>query len=103
MIPFINEIEEHFKEWYPKEGCGVFAVIKGTLKWFPCKNVATDENDFVIDSDQYIRIAQKGDIVAVIHSHPDAGCEPSEADIKYCNATGIRYYILATQIWNSIF
>ena len=95
MIPFIDEIKQHFEEWYPKEGCGVYAVIKGKLEWFPCNNVATDEDDFVIDSEQYIKIAQKGDIIAVIHSHPDASCEPSPDDIKYCNATGLKYYIFS--------
>ena len=25
----LKEIEEHFEKWYPKEGCGVLAVVKG--------------------------------------------------------------------------
>jgi proteasome lid subunit RPN8/RPN11 len=95
MIQFLDEIEKHFEEWYPREGCGILSVIKGDLKWFPCNNVAEDEDDFIIDSSQYIEIAQKGDIVAVVHSHPDASCEPSQADINYCNATGIKYHIFS--------
>jgi proteasome lid subunit RPN8/RPN11 len=95
MIQFIDEIEKHFEEWYPKEGCGVLAAIKGEMQWFPCKNVATDEDDFVIDSEEYIRVGQRGDIVAVVHSHPDESPEPSELDRKYCNATGLKYYIFS--------
>ena len=56
---------------------------------------STDENDFVISSKQYIDIAHRADITAVVHSHPDASNEPSEADIKYCNATGLPYYIFS--------
>ena len=95
MIEFLEEMQEHFEKWYPREGCGVLAVVKGNLKWFPCDNVATDENDFVISSKQYIDIAHRADITAVVHSHPDASNEPSEADIKYCNATGLPYYIFS--------
>jgi len=95
MIQHLKEIQDHFEKWYPKEGCGVLAVVKGKMKWFPCDNVAEDENDFVIDSKQYIDISHRADIVAVLHSHPDASCEPSDNDIKYCNAVGLPYYIFS--------
>jgi proteasome lid subunit RPN8/RPN11 len=93
MINFLDEIEQHFKEWYPKEGCGVIGVVKGELKWFPCDNVASVNEDFIIDSKQYIAISKKCDIVGIVHSHPDSTPEPSAFDIKYCNALGIPYYI----------
>ena len=95
MIQFLDDIEKHFSECYPRESCGILAVIKGELQWFPCDNVAEDDDDFIIDSSQYIEISQRGDIVGVIHSHPDASCEPSQSDIDYCNATGVKYYIFS--------
>ena len=95
MIEFLEEIEEHFSKWYPKEGCGVLGVVKGKLKWFPCDNVAPEEEDFIIDSKQYIAISQKCDIVGIVHSHPDASPEPSKLDINYCNTLGIPYYIFS--------
>lgn len=95
MIPFIDEIKKHFEEWYPKEGCGVLASVNGDIQWFPCENVATDENDFIINSTEYIEITKKAEIVAIIHSHPDASCEPSQADIDACNTLGIPYYIFS--------
>ncbi len=95
MIKYLDEMQKHFEEWYPKEGCGVLVVIKGDLKWFPCDNVATNEDDFVICSRQYIDISHKGDIVGIVHSHPDASNKPSETDIKYCNVTAIPYYIFS--------
>ena len=52
MFEFIEDIQKHFEEWYPKEGCGVLGVNKGKLAWFPCNNVATNEEDFIIDSKQ---------------------------------------------------
>jgi len=95
VIEFLGEIEEHFSKWYPKEGCGVLGVVKGKLKWFPCDNVAAEEEDFIIDSRQYIAISQRCDIVGIVHSHPDASPEPSELDINYCNTLGIPYYIFS--------
>lgn len=95
MIEHLEAIEQHFANEYPREGCGVLAIQKGKLKWFPCTNVAEDGDDFVIDSMEYLRLTQTSDIVGIVHSHPDSECTPSEADIKYCNALGIRYYIFS--------
>lgn len=95
MIEHLESIEEHFSKEYPREGCGILAVQKGKLKWFPCTNVAEDNEDFIIDSAQYLRISQTSDIVGIVHSHPDAECTPSSIDIKYCNALGIKYYIFS--------
>jgi len=95
MIQFLNEMQEHFEDCYPREGCGVLAVIKGQLNWFACTNVAPSDEDFIIDSKEYISIAKRGDIVGIVHSHPDSSCKPSENDIKYCNALGIPYHIFS--------
>lgn len=95
MIQFLDEMQEHFKQCYPREGCGILAVIKGELNWFPCTNVAASDEDFIIDSKEYLNVAKRGDIVGIVHSHPDATCEPSENDIKYCNAMGVPYHIFS--------
>ena len=95
LIEFLEEYRKHLEECYPKEGCGVLGVVKGELNWFPCTNVADNKEDFVIDSKEFIAISQKADIVATVHSHPDADCAPSDTDIKYCNATGLIYYIFS--------
>jgi|TARA_B110000495_G_C22896150_1_gene522822 proteasome lid subunit RPN8/RPN11 len=89
----IHNIQEHFKQEYPREGCGVISVVKGKKKWFPCTNIAHDEEDFIMDSQEYLKLKRTTDIIAIVHSHPDSTPEPSEADTKYCNALGIPYYI----------
>ena len=94
-MQFFDEIHEHFKKEYPREGCGILAVVKGKKKWFPCTNIAPDDEDFIIDSEEYLKISRTSDITAIIHSHPDATSEPSKTDIKYCNALGIPYYIFS--------
>ena len=91
----LHEIEEHFHNEYPKEACGVLAIVKGKKKWFPCKNVAENDDDFIMCSIDYFRIKSKYDIVGIVHSHPDASNEPSIADVNNCNAIGIPYYIFS--------
>ena len=36
----IEELQEHFEKEYPREACGVIAIVKGKKKWFACTNVA---------------------------------------------------------------
>jgi proteasome lid subunit RPN8/RPN11 len=95
MIEFLEDIQQHFQDEYPKEGCGLLGVMKGKLKWFPCRNVASYEEDFVMSSEDYINVKKKADIIAVVHSHPNAPCTPSKADIDNCNALGLIYHIFS--------
>lgn len=95
MQEYLEDINLHFKKNYPREGCGILGVVKGKLKWFPCENVAEDEDDFIMDSMQYLDISKKCNITGIVHSHPDATSEPSEADINNCNVLQIPYYIFS--------
>jgi proteasome lid subunit RPN8/RPN11 len=92
---FLDEIYDHFYEEYPREGCGILCVKKGKPYWVPCTNVAEDDEDFVIDSTEYLKVRRTSNIIGIVHSHPDADATPSEGDIKYCNALGIPYYIFS--------
>jgi len=91
----LTVIEEHFKNEYPREGCGVLSVVKGKKVFFPCTNVAEDDEDFIIDSKEYIKLLRTTDIIGIVHSHPDRSPEPTESDTKYCNTLGIPYYIFS--------
>ena len=94
-MDFIEDIKQHFEYEFPREGCGVLAVVKGKKKWFPCTNVAQDDEDFIIDSQEYLKLVRTTDIVGIVHSHPDRPSEPTKVDIDYCNALGIPYYIFS--------
>ena len=95
MIQHLSAIEDHFRSWYPKEGCGVIGDVKGKSKWFPCENLAEEEEDFVMNPDDFHRVSLKSDVIAIVHSHIHSSPEPSYNDIKYCNALGIPYYIFS--------
>jgi proteasome lid subunit RPN8/RPN11 len=93
-----KQIFEYFVEQFPKEGCGLLQNKKGKLYWIPCENKAENpEEDFYIDPKEYIKASLSGDIYAIVHSHPDTGEEPSEADIKASDFLGIPYHIYSLE------
>lgn len=91
----IEEIKKHFEKEYPREGCGVIAVVKGKKRFFPCENLAEDNDNFILSSKDWFRIKQQADIIAVVHSHPDTSNLASQTDINNCNAIGLPYYIFS--------
>ncbi|WP_239057915.1 NlpC/P60 family protein [Pseudodesulfovibrio sp. JC047] len=74
----IRAAQEHARAEYPREACGL--VVDGA--YLPRTN--TVENplvDFRISPQGYAAAARRGEIQAVIHSHPDGPDHPSRADM----------------------
>lgn len=84
---------EHLLNEYPREGCGILLNKRGKLEWMPCKNVAENDEEFRIAAEDYIKASLSGDIHAIVHSHPDGSCLPSEADKQASDFLGIPYWI----------
>lgn len=88
-------IRDHAIEQYPRESCGLVVIHKGRELYLPCRNVAKskDEN-FVLEPEDYAKAEEIGEIVAVVHSHPNAPARPSEADLVMCESTGLPWHIV---------
>jgi proteasome lid subunit RPN8/RPN11 len=80
---------------YPREACGLIVRAGGIETFHPCRNVALRQTHFVLDPADYASAAAAGEIVAVVHSHPDATPEPSPADRAACNAAGLPWLIVS--------
>tara|TARA_B110000305_G_scaffold45335_2_gene48122 strand:- start:2290 stop:2979 length:690 start_codon:yes stop_codon:yes gene_type:complete len=91
----LEDIRSHFEDAYPREACGVVGIVKGKKRWFPCRNVAEGCEDFVMCSEDWFRIRQQADVLAIVHSHPDASSEASENDINNCNTLQVPYWIFS--------
>ena len=89
------EIKKHFDIMYPREGCGLITVIKGKKQWVPITNIAEDKDDFLMDSEEYLKYYLSSDIIGIVHNHIGESSEPGETDIEACNTLGIPYYIFS--------
>lgn len=95
MIDDLKEvILEHVKAEYPREACGLAIIFKGKLKYIPCKNNAIGTEHFILDAEDYAKAEDMGEVVALIHSHPNASANASEADFVSCEATKLPWYIV---------
>jgi proteasome lid subunit RPN8/RPN11 len=99
-----SAIVDHANRELPKECCGVVIIRKGKQVYFPCQNQAIGSDNFILSPEDYARADEEGDIVAVIHSHPNMSAKPSQADLVACEASGLPWFIvgLPDQIWEYI-
>lgn len=83
----IKAIKAHAEREYPKECCGLIVLVKAKETYIPCSNVAKEpENDFSISPQDYANAEDLGDIVGVVHSHPDASNRASPKDLAVMNS-----------------
>lgn len=100
-----EKIIEHAKAEYPRESCGLLLNLSGKEHYFPCKNIAENQSDFIIDPLDYIRAEEMGQVVAVVHSHCNVSPKPSQADLVSCEQTGLPWHIVSIpgEAWNTFY
>ena len=92
----IDEIMAHAEAEYPRECCGVLAQKSRVIKYFPCRNMASEPTEhFHLDPEGYAGAEDWGAVMAIVHSHPDATTQPSELDKAQCDATEIPWHIVS--------
>ena len=92
----LDAIRAHAVADYPREACGLVAVVKGRERYVPCRNQATTPSEhFILHPEDYANADEQGELVAVVHSHPDVPARPSEADKVACEASGLPWLIVA--------
>lgn len=96
VVPCGNEITEHGLEEFPREACGLILVENGEQVYHRCKNLATKpEDQFKMDPLDYAAAEDRGEIVAVAHTHPNGPPNPSDGDRVMCEASGLPWHVVA--------
>ena len=91
-----TEILTHVKAEYPKEACGLIVIIKGKERYIPCTKLAENVyDDFILDPKDYYKASKMGDVINVIHSHPNGTATPSILDQSACDAMGKIWWIVS--------
>lgn len=86
---------EHAAADLPRESCGLVVVFGGKDKYIPCHNIAeTAESHFILDPLDLFEAEKQGDIVAVVHSHPDSQPIATMADKVSCEEWGYAWLIV---------
>jgi len=88
-----REIAAHAEAEFPREACGLLIRLGDTLRYIACRNMSEDNDQFILDPRDYAACERAGVIEAVVHSHPNSGPEPSQADRVACEASGLQWHI----------
>jgi len=92
----LDAFRAHAVADYPREACGLVVVVKGRERYLACRNLATTPSEhFVLAAEDYADAEEAGEIVAVMHSHPDAPARASEGDRVACEASGLPWWIVS--------
>lgn len=92
------KILEHAEREYPKECCGLIVKTDKKKVYIECENKAEEsaqKDEFVISSEDYANAEDQGEILAVVHSHPDSNTLPSIRDRAVCTEMGIPWIIVS--------
>jgi cell wall-associated NlpC family hydrolase len=81
---------------FPRESCGLVAIINGVERYLPCRNVADrPEREFVLSPEDFAKAEDIGEVVAITHSHPNMlELRVSEADKVQCEAWGLPWHMV---------
>lgn len=92
----LTSFRDHAAACYPSECCGLIVRISRREEYVPCGNRADDPlEEFRIAPEDYAAAEDRGEIVGVCHSHPDATSRPSDRDVAMCNGGEVPWHILS--------
>lgn len=93
----ISQIRAHVAAEYPNEACGLIVETGTGQRFIPCLNIAENAAEtFMLSPDDYLAATKVGEVIMVIHSHPDVvHLVPSEMDHIQCDHSGVEWGIMS--------
>ena len=99
MTPaLLEQILDHARAEAPREACGILIWDgKHDAIYRPCRNVAGGDEHFQIHPEDWVEAEDAGVVLGVVHSHPGGTTEPSPADLRGCNRSGVPWWIFTLE------
>lgn len=92
----VAAIQAHAESAYPAEACGVLIKTAEGREYVPCTNVSSDPNQhFLIDKHDQADAEDRGELLAIIHSHPGRSPAPSMTDLVSCELHELPWGIVS--------
>ncbi len=95
MTPaLLEQILAHARAEAPREACGVLTWdgANGAV-YHPCRNAAPGNEHFQLDPEDWVTAEDAGMVLGIVHSHPGGTTNPSPADTRACNRSGVPWWI----------
>ena len=85
----------HARQCYPQESVGLVVVVKGRAKYLPFTNIHPSPTAFfALSPDDYLAAEEQGEVIALVHSHPDFSAQPSSEDLSVHGVSGLEWWII---------
>jgi proteasome lid subunit RPN8/RPN11 len=92
----LEAIQAHAVAEYPRECCGLVVAAAAGEQYVRCRNMAeTPSEHFRLPGEDYAAAEDLGEVLALVHSHPNAAATPSDADRVMCEVSGLRWHIVS--------
>lgn len=89
-------IQAHAVAEFPRECCGLIVRAPDGERYVPCRNTAaTASEHFRLPGKEFAAAADKGELLALVHSHPNAPATPSDADRVQCELSELTWHIVS--------
>ncbi|ECF2367657.1 phage tail protein [Salmonella enterica subsp. enterica serovar Mountpleasant] len=90
-----NEILAHARQCAPAESCGYVVRTAQGERYFPCENLSAEPTMyFRIAPEAYLKAQADGEVVALVHSHPDGEPYLSSADRTLQLQTALPWWLV---------
>lgn len=84
----------------PQESCGVLIRIGEGLEYISCLNKYPSINNFILDPLDYANAEDRGEVVAIVHSHVTQGTKLSNVDIACMRKDTIPWIVYSVVLDN---
>ncbi len=88
--------QDHAIGCYPNESCGLIVGTTDGERYVACNNSHDKPSEhFMLSGEDFAEAEELGEVVAVVHSHPNASGNPSDADRVQCELSDLPWHILS--------